>query len=204
MPFYSNVAMRATSGAYYKDGGKLYRRIRPKVKGHMESILYVGTGFARYIGSMDFDGDRVYDDFFIQCLDYGGPTFSMGSRGKLHGLYGTICMDLYTVSAYADPEKRKERVLCRKVDVDKIDVIEGGGYFKGRRTRDNIILKVRCSYRRFIVIQRDNTRRKLRDGDILFVVSKEGVKKIILTKENRNDIMSEYDLNPWCGAWQPI
>ena len=205
MPIYSNVPVFVRRGTYYKNGGVVLRRLQPKAANHMEIRLYASTAFAMKIGNADFQGDKIYDDYGLIVTDYAGPTLSIQERGKCHGRYNSVGMILYTVGVHDDLENRSDAVLVRKSDARYVEVLSGGGYNRSdRRMYDNIVLRVSCTYKRFIVIQRDKSRRKLRAGDTLFVASSEGVERIELCSETINDVMAEYGLSPFMGNWQRI
>lgn len=192
-------------GTYYKNGGIVLRRFQPKAANHMEIRLYASTAFAMKVGNADFQADTIYDDYGLIVTDYAGPTLSIKESGKCRGLYNSIGMILYTVGVHEDLDNRSDAVLVRKSDAKHVEVLSGGGYNRfDKRMYDNIILRVSCTYKRFVVIQRDKSRRKLRTGDTLFVISKNGVERIELCKETIDDVMAEYELSPFMGNWQRI
>lgn len=204
MPIYSNVPLCVRRGRSYKSGGWMYRRMRPKVEHHMEAPIYVGTGFAKEIGSVDLEGGKIYDDYGIIVTDIGGPTLSVTPRGKSRGLYSSINMFLYTISVYGKIDSRRDAVLIRSNDVKYIEVLSGGGYAHDKRKFDNIVLRVSCTGPRIIVVQRDKARDSLSIGDTIFAVTKEGVNRTVLSIENLEDTLAELNIAPELDDWTYI
>ena len=206
MPIYSNVPICVRRWRDYKSGGYYFRRSRPKENGslHVEAPLYVGTGVALKVGSVDFDGNKVYDDFSIIVTDIAGPTLSVKPSETSSGNYGSIHMILYTISPFANTRLRTDAVLVRKTDVNSVEVLSGGGYGRNTRNYDNIILRAKCRYKRVVAIQRNKNREKLHENDTLFIVTKDGVERIILTEDNISEVLSEHKLSPQISDWQYI
>ena len=205
MPLYSNVPVCVRRGKWYKNGGYAYRRCRPpKDTHHAEVYLYASLEFARQVGNVDMDANTVYDDYTITVTDYAGPTLSIKER-KRSGRYTMISLILYTIGASDEVSNRTDAVLVRQSDARYVEVLSGGGYNKsGRRIYDNIVLRAACAYKRVIAIQRDKSYRNLRGGDMLFIITKDGVEKIALTKDNINDVLSSHNLSLVVKNWQYI
>ena len=200
MSLYCNVPLRILHTRNSYSSGYITRRGRI-LQTHTEAPLSVSQGIIRNFGVTDLDGDRIHDDFTIMDSEYSGKTLSARKKRK-DCAYAAMDLILYTIPSKMDLSRRKDAVLMRNCDKNRVEVISGGGYYNnGKRRYDNIVLKIRCDHSASIIaVQLNGENEQLSFGDYLYIVDGSGVEQVRIGFGNNPEELSQsipMDLSDW-------
>lgn len=174
MPIYFNehVSIRGSYSNY--NSGRIGRTYRTEGGGHFEAPLEISAGIMRKIGPISFS-PGLSDDFTVmEDSTYSG--YYLAARSTKSKKYSVITLDLYTVGRKQNLKTRRDAVLMRREDANRVEVLLGGGYLgrNGERSYDNIILRARAGA---IIVIQNNRSDHFRLGDQFFRVSGKGVER---------------------------
>ena len=202
MPLYSNADVDIMRFSGCREGSTISRFINEE-RGphHVEADLFVSERLTRAEGNVHLSAGQVYNDYSVMAVHYC-PTLVL--RPNEANSFSSISLMLYTVDPNQDLSERSDAVYVWRKDASSVKVLSGGGYSLGYRHSDNIILSVACLYRRVIAIQRDRSLSTLQPGDLLYIVTSQGVEEIVLSDRNTKIAMIENRISPDVVKWKRI